>query len=87
MIVEDEKELVRVSLDLNENESATIVLPLEVHTSDILNPCFADVTLPLSSARPVGTTCGGEGQCSPRALFLSVFLFLLFLFLSLPHVP
>jgi len=27
MIVEDEKELVRVSLDLNENASATIVLP------------------------------------------------------------
>ena len=43
MIVEDEKELVRVSLDLNENASATIVLPPEVHTSDSPNPCFAVV--------------------------------------------
>ena len=43
MIVEDEKELVRVSLDLNENASATIVLPPEVHTSDNPNPCFAEV--------------------------------------------
>jgi hypothetical protein len=34
MIVEDENELVRVSLDLNENASSTIVLPPEVHTSD-----------------------------------------------------
>ena len=30
MIVEDEKELVRVFLDLNENASATIVLPPKV---------------------------------------------------------
>jgi hypothetical protein len=43
MIVEDEKDLVRVSLDLNENASTTIVLPPEVHTSDTPNPCFADV--------------------------------------------
>jgi hypothetical protein len=43
MIVEDEKDLVRVSLDLNENASTTIVLPSEVHTSDTPNPCFTDV--------------------------------------------
>jgi hypothetical protein len=43
MIVEDEKESVRVALDLNENPSATIVLPPEVHTSDNPNPCFAEV--------------------------------------------
>jgi len=30
MIVEDEKELVRIPLDLNENPSATVVLPSEV---------------------------------------------------------
>jgi len=39
MIVEDEKELVRVSLDLNENASAAT----EVHTSDNPNPCFAEM--------------------------------------------
>jgi len=43
MIVEDEKESVRVALDLNENPSATIVLPPEVHTSDNPNPCFTEV--------------------------------------------
>ncbi|XP_062232833.1 uncharacterized protein LOC133930168 [Phragmites australis] len=43
MIVEDEKESVRVALDLNENPSATIVLPPEVRTSDNPNPCFAEV--------------------------------------------
>jgi hypothetical protein len=43
MIVEDEKDLVRVFLDLNENASTTIVLPPEVHTSDTPNPCFTDV--------------------------------------------
>ena len=43
MIVEDEKESVRVALYLNENPSATIVLPPEVHTSDNPNPCFAEV--------------------------------------------
>ncbi|XP_072148025.1 uncharacterized protein [Setaria viridis] len=43
MIVEDEKELARVSLDLNENASTTIVLPPEVHISDNPNPCFAEV--------------------------------------------
>jgi hypothetical protein len=43
MIAEDEKESVRVALDLNENPSATIVLPPEVHTSDNPNPCFAEV--------------------------------------------
>jgi hypothetical protein len=43
MIVEDEKELVRVSLDLNENASSTIVLPPKVHTSDSPNSSFTDV--------------------------------------------
>lgn len=43
MIVEDEKDLVKVPLDLNENASATIVLPPEVRTSDSPNPCFAEV--------------------------------------------
>ncbi|XP_012700993.1 uncharacterized protein LOC105913482 [Setaria italica] len=43
MIVEDEKELVRVPLDVNENASATIVLPPEVRTSNDPNPCFTEV--------------------------------------------
>jgi hypothetical protein len=43
MIVEVEKELVRTPLDLNENPSANIVLPLEVSTNDNPNPCFAQV--------------------------------------------
>jgi len=43
MIVEDEKESIREVLDLNENPSATIVLPPEVRTSDNPNPCFAEV--------------------------------------------
>ena len=51
MIVEDEKELVRVSMDLNENASATIVLPPEVHTSDSPNPCFVVVLRRTSAIR------------------------------------
>jgi hypothetical protein len=43
MIVEDEKELVKIPLDLNENPSATIVLPPEVSTNSNPNPCFTDV--------------------------------------------
>jgi hypothetical protein len=43
MIVEDEKELVKIPLDLNENPSATIVLPLEVSTNRNPNPCFIEV--------------------------------------------
>ncbi|XP_015697625.1 uncharacterized protein LOC102716264 [Oryza brachyantha] len=43
MILEDEKDLVRIPLDLNENPSATIVLPPEVQTNDNSNPCFVDV--------------------------------------------
>ncbi|XP_012699996.1 uncharacterized protein LOC105913484 [Setaria italica] len=43
MIVEDEKELVKIPLDLNDNPSATIVLPPEVRTSDDPNPCFVEV--------------------------------------------
>ena len=41
MIVEDEKELVTIPLDLNENRSATIVL--EVSTNDNSNPSFVEV--------------------------------------------
>jgi hypothetical protein len=43
MILEDETELVRISLDLNDNPSATIVLPPEVSTNDNPNLCFAQV--------------------------------------------
>lgn len=43
MIVEDEKELVKIPLDLNDNPSATIVLPPEVSTSNNPNLCFAEV--------------------------------------------
>ena len=41
IIVEDEKELVTIPLDLNENRSATIVL--EVSTNDNSNPSFVEV--------------------------------------------
>jgi len=43
MIVEDEKDSIREVLDLNENPSATIVLPPEVRTSDNPNPTFVEV--------------------------------------------
>jgi hypothetical protein len=43
MIVEDEKELVKIPLDINENPSATIVRPPEVSTNSNPNPCFVDV--------------------------------------------
>jgi len=55
MIVEDEKELVRIALDLNENPSATIVLPPEVSTNDNPNPCFAEVLNRNSSIRASST--------------------------------
>jgi hypothetical protein len=42
MIVEDEKESIREVLDLNENPSATTVLPPEVCTNDNPNPSFAE---------------------------------------------
>jgi hypothetical protein len=42
MIVEDEKDSIREVLDLNENASATIVLPPEVRTSDNPDPTFAE---------------------------------------------
>ena len=38
MIVEDEKELVRIPLDLSEIMSTTIVLPSEVSTNTNPNP-------------------------------------------------
>jgi hypothetical protein len=41
MIIEDEKELARIPIDLNMNAGASIVLPLEVSTQS--NPCFVDV--------------------------------------------
>ena len=43
MIVEDENDSIREVLDLNENPSATIVLPPEVRTSDNPNSTFAEV--------------------------------------------
>ena len=41
MIVEDEKELVKIPLDLNENPSASIALPPEVGTSSNPNQEYA----------------------------------------------
>jgi hypothetical protein len=41
MIVEDEKEIARIPIDLNVNPGASIALPPEVSTQ--ANPCFADV--------------------------------------------
>ena len=41
MIVEDEKDLARVHLDLNEIPGSSIALPPEVSTT--VNPCFAQV--------------------------------------------
>ena len=55
MIVEDEKELVRIPLDLNENPSATIVLPPEVSTNENPNPCFAEVLQRNSAIRARST--------------------------------
>lgn len=43
MIVEDEKEMTEIPLDLNENPGASIVLPPEVSNSSNPNPCFAAV--------------------------------------------
>lgn len=55
MIVEDEKDLVKIPLDLNENPSATIVLPPEVQTNDNPNPCFVDVLNINSAIRAAST--------------------------------
>jgi hypothetical protein len=54
MTVEDEKESIREVLDLNENPSATIVLPPEVCTNDKPNPSFAEALCIISAikARP-----------------------------------
>jgi hypothetical protein len=41
MIVEDEKEAVTYVLDLNENPSATIVIPPEVRANDNPDPSYA----------------------------------------------
>ena len=49
------KELVTTSLDLNENPSATIVLPPEVSTNDNPNPCFAEVLQRNSAIRARST--------------------------------
>jgi hypothetical protein len=43
MIVEDEKETIKIPLDLNENLGATIVLLPEGQTSDNPDPCFVEV--------------------------------------------
>jgi hypothetical protein len=42
MIVEDEKEVVTDVFDLNENPSATIVIPPEVRTNDNPDPSYAE---------------------------------------------
>ena len=55
MIVEDEKELVRVPLDLNENPNASIALPPEVGTSTAPNPVFVDVSRRNSAIRARST--------------------------------
>jgi hypothetical protein len=41
MIVEDEKETIMDILDLNEDPSATIVIPPKVHINDNPNPSYA----------------------------------------------
>jgi hypothetical protein len=51
MIVEDEKEMTEIPLDLNENPGASIVLPPEVSNSSNPNPCFAAVLRRNSSIR------------------------------------
>ena len=55
MIVEDEKELVRVPLDLNENPNASITLPPEVGTSTTTNPVVANVLRRNSAIRARST--------------------------------
>jgi hypothetical protein len=42
MIVEDEKEGIMDVLDLNENPSATIVIPPEVRTNENPDPSYAE---------------------------------------------
>ena len=49
------KELVTISLDLNENPSATIVLPPEVSTNDNSNPSFVEVLQRNSAIRARST--------------------------------
>jgi hypothetical protein len=55
MIVEDEKDLVRIPINLNENPSGTIVLPPEVNTNDNPNPCFVEVLNRNSAIRATST--------------------------------
>jgi hypothetical protein len=55
MIVEDEKDLVKIPLDLNENPSAIIVLPPEVSTNRNPNPEFAEVLTRNSAIRDPST--------------------------------
>ena len=55
MIVEDEKELVRVPLDLNGNPNASIALPPEVGTSTAPKSVFADVSRRNSAIRARST--------------------------------
>jgi hypothetical protein len=49
MIVEDEKEIATIPLDLNENPGASIALSLKV--SNQVNPCFAYVLGPNAEIR------------------------------------
>jgi hypothetical protein len=55
MIVEDEKELVRVPLDLNENPNVSVALPPEVGTSTAPNPVFVNVLRRNSTIRARST--------------------------------
>ena len=52
---EDEKKLVRVPLDLNENPNASITLPPEVGTSTTTNPVVANVLRRNSAIRARST--------------------------------
>lgn len=66
MIVKDEKELVKIPLDLNDNPSATIVLPPEVRTSDDPNPYVVEVLRRNKAIRARPTR-------SSRTIWLSIF--------------
>ena len=60
MIVEDEKEMVTTSLDLNETPGTSIVLPLEINNGP--DPCFTNVLQRNAAirARPTHTQLKGD---------------------------
>jgi hypothetical protein len=59
MIVEDEKEVIMDVLDLNENPSATIVIPPKVRTNDNPDPSYTE-TLPRNLAIKLGQYIGNS---------------------------